>query len=237
MPWALRRLPDWLYPRGANCLCCGDPRRADPGDCLCEQCKNALAKRRVPPQACDRCLSPVGKHEKCAFCASPMMAPLERVFAPYRYGGEVRQLVHAFKFNACGEALPLMARAMENALTVRDYDCIVPVPLHLRRLRQRGFNQALLLSRDLSVRTGIPVREWLERKTYIKPQSKTRIGRRAENVARAFCASPDCRGKRVLLVDDVRTSGSTAWACAQALRKAGAASVSLWVFAVVYRRK
>lgn len=230
------RIAGWLYPRAANCLICGHPRNAALQDCLCDACREKLNNWRVPPQACDRCLSPVSKGKPCAFCASPMMKPIEAVFSPYRFGGEVRQLIHALKFNACGEAAPLLGRAMAESLSRREFDCIVPVPLHEKRLRQRGFNQAALLCQELSKETGIPVQELLRRDRYRRPQSKTPLKRRSENVSRAFSCAENAEGLRVLLVDDVRTSGSTAHACAKTLLKAGAESVCLCTAAVVYRR-
>lgn len=242
MQWKgrIKRLGDaaanLLFPRAACCLICGDPRRAGEEDCLCDACREKMKTWRVPAQACDRCLSPVSRGKKCKFCSSPAMASVRAVYAPYRFGGEVRQLVHALKFSACGEAAPLLARAMADALPSRDFDCITPVPLHRARLRQRGFNQALLLCRELSLRTGIPVRETLARTRARKPQSKTPLGARRENVAGIFDCGGDVRGLRILLVDDVRTSGSTAQACAKRLAEGGAESVCLCVAAVVYRK-
>ena len=226
-----------LYPRAANCLCCKDPRRAAFEDCLCDDCREGLKERKVPPEACNRCLSPVKKGKPCAFCKSQMMQPIKKVYAPYRYGDEVRQLIHAFKFDACDEALPLLADAMTDALTERDFDCIVPVPLHEKRLKQRGFNQSLLLAQAIGDRIQVPVMELLERTEFHKPQSRTAMEKRQKNVEKVFSACEDAKDKRILLLDDVRTSGSTAWACANALKKAGAESVSLCVAAVVYRGK
>ena len=234
---ARKGLIELLYPRAACCLICGDPRRADVSDCICPQCREKLKTYHVPPQACNRCLRPVEKGKPCAFCRSTFMKPIEAVFAPYRYGGEVRQLIHAYKFGACDEALPLLAHAMADSMHRRDFDCIVPVPLHPRRERKRGFNQALLLCRELSKYLGIPVEELLRRDQYHRPQSKMPLRKRAANVSKAFCCPGDAKGKRILLVDDVRTSGSTAHACAKALMDAGAESVCLCVSAVVYRRK
>lgn len=226
-----------LFPRAACCLVCGDPRKASVEDCLCPSCREKLKTYRVPPQACNRCLRPVEKGKPCAFCRSPYMKQIEAVFSPYRFGGEVRQLIHAYKFGSCDEALPLLSRAMADALLRRDFDCVVPVPLHPRRERKRGFNQALHLSRELSVCTGIPVEELLRRDRFHQPQSRTPIRKRAANVSKAFSCPGDAKGKRVLLVDDVRTSGSTAQACAKALMDAGAESVCLCVAAVVYRKR
>ena len=166
-----------------------------------------------------------------------MMKPIEAVFSPYRFGGETRALIHALKFDACEEAAPLLAQAMADALPRRDFDCIVPVPLHPTRLRQRGFNQTLILGRGLSARTGIPVQELLRRDRYYAPQSRLPMKRRAANVRGAFSCVGDPSSKRILLLDDVRTTGSTACACAQTLLNAGAESVCLCVSAVVYRKK
>lgn len=226
-----------LFPRGANCLGCGDPRRAAPEDCLCPACREALEALRVPAQACERCLSPVSRGKPCAFCRSAIMKGIHAVYAPYRYAGVVRALIHAFKFNACDEVLPLLGDAMTNALVRRDFDCVVPVPLHPRRLRQRGVNQALLLARVLTERTGIPTREALIRVRYQRPQSRTPLAQRRAHVAGVFSCAQEMQGLRVLLVDDVRTSGGTAHACAKALLEGGAKSVSLCVAAVVYRKK
>ena len=225
-----------LFPRGANCLCCGDPRRASQEDCLCASCRHALDGLRVPPEACNRCLSPLREGRKCGFCQSRVMGKIERVYAPWRYQEEVRALIHAFKFNGCDEALPLLADHMHHAITGGDFDCITPVPLHPKRLRQRGVNQALLLAGALSARMGIPVRELLQRDTYRRPQSRLRETERQFNVAGAFSCREGAEGLRVLLVDDVRTSGNTAHFCARALREAGAESICLVVAAVVYRR-
>ena len=126
---------------------------------------------------------------------------------------------------------------MADALVRRDFDCIVPVPLHPRRLRQRGVNQALLLARAITEHTGIPTREALVRVRYRRPQSRTPLAERRRQVAGAFSCLQGAQGMRVLLVDDVRTSGSTANTCAKALLEGGAQSVSLCVAAVVYRKK
>lgn len=224
-----------LFPKGANCLCCAHPRLAQEEDSLCPACREALQAMRLPPQACNRCLSYVKAGNKCSFCASSVMQDIDRVFAPWRYGAQVRALIHAFKFDACDEALPTLVRFMAESLTERDFDCIVPVPLHRRRLKTRGVNQSLLLAQGLSACIGVPVKELLQRDVYRAPQSTLEKEARKSNVAGAFSCREDAKGLRVLLVDDVRTGGYTAHECARALKQGGALRICLCTAAVVYR--
>jgi len=107
-------------------------------------------------------------------------------------------------------------------------DILVPVPLHRKRLRERGYNQSSLLARELSKLVDLPVVEdCLERKRYVRPQARTStVEERRNNVVAAFASgSRDVRGKQVLLIDDVATSGATLNACAVVLKAAGASSV------------
>lgn len=106
-------------------------------------------------------------------------------------------------------------------------DVIVPVPLHASRLRERGYNQAALLARELAQRAEIALNErTLVRKRATAPQVELSAKERRENVHDAFCCSDDgLAEKHVLLVDDVCTTGATLEACAIALRKSGARSV------------
>ena len=107
-------------------------------------------------------------------------------------------------------------------------DVLVPVPLHPKRLRERGYNQSALLASELSKLNGLPVMEdCLERRLQAPPQARTAtVDERRSNVADAFaCRNNDLRGKLVILIDDVSTSGATLDACAMALKSGGAASV------------
>mgnify|MGYP001597276237 CR=1 FL=1 len=111
-----------------------------------------------------------------------------------------------------------------------DYDAIVPIPLHRAKRRLRGFNQAARLARRLSAATAIPTREnWLWRIRETETQTRLTRGERASNVKGAFLCNDKAQlgGARVLLVDDVLTTGATAGACATALLGGGAASVDV----------
>ena len=108
-----------------------------------------------------------------------------------------------------------------------EFDLIVPVPLHPTKQRERGFNQAAVLAQALSKRTSLPVGKALRRVRYTKTQTAFDRAERMQNLRHAFCLRPraDVQGLRVLLVDDVLTTGSTLSECARVLKKAGASSV------------
>ena len=225
-----------LFPYAARCLICGDPRRAGEEDSLCPGCRKKLEQEKVPPASCPVCLTHMEAGEVCTFCRKGGMEHLDRAYAPYRYMPVSRTLVKSVKFDSNNDAVPMLCDAMADALPQRDFDFIVPVPLHRRRQRERGVNQAMLLCEGLSARTGIPAREMLLRTRNTKPQSKLSHRDRTKNVADAFVLRMDAQvhGKRILLVDDVRTTGNTARACAGVLRQGGAAAVSLCTVCVVW---
>lgn len=224
-----------LFPVG-RCMSCDRPRGAD-ADGLCPKCRAAVSALTVPPESCERCLSHIRKGKPCAFCGEGGMDGIDRMYAPYRYQREVRSLVHLLKFSHETRAAALLGNAMSDALKDRNFDCIVPVPLHKYRRRERGYNQSTLLAEVVSKNTGIPLREDLLLRTRAtKAQSSLKAEDRTGNVENAFKASPLCSGLRVLLLDDVRTSGNTARACAKALREEGAVSVSLLTAALVWNR-
>lgn len=147
-----------------------------------------------------------------------------------------RRLVHQLKYHDVPGIAPLMARLMVPAVrdVMRDADCLVPVPLHPRRLAARRFNQAVLLADHLGQATGVPVVRYAVQRTRHTPH-QVGLGRtaRANNLHHAFTVRDreQIAGRRIVVVDDVLTTGATADAMATALRVAGARSVSVAVFA------
>jgi ComF family protein len=155
------------------------------------------------------------------------------------YDGALRDLIHLFKYRRIAPLAEPLGRMMGSAFP-RDerFDVIVPMPLHWMRRWRRGFNQAELLSRSLSVQTGLPIRRLARRKRFTAAQAGlTNAGRRS-NVTGAFTVPrPDSvKGLRLLLIDDVFTTGATAGACARALKRAGAARVAVLTLARADRR-
>lgn len=160
--------------------------------------------------------------------------------AAVRYDEVARGLVHALKFGDRLELAPMMGRWMATAghELLGTADALVPVPLHWRRLWARRFNQAALLAAVVAKASGIPVLDDALRRTRATPQqvglSRTE---RARNVQAAFRIPKSrreaVRGRRLVLIDDVMTTGATVDTCARALLRAGAANVDVVVFACV----
>ena len=161
-------------------------------------------------------------------------AALDSVVSPFAYVGVARTAVHRLKYGDLRAIAPLMAGPMARALdSVRHVDVLVPVPLHPKRLRERGYNQAGLLAKEIALLIGLAVNErLLSRATQSGHQvdAPSRAARIA-NVAGAFQASSGVEGLDILLVDDVITTGATLSAVARALKQRGAHEVHALTFA------
>jgi ComF family protein len=163
-----------------------------------------------------------------------------RARAAVRYDEIARTLVHALKYGDRLDLAPVMGGWMANAgrALLEDVDALVPVPLHWRRQWARRFNQSALLAEVVAKTSGIPVAHATLRRIKVTSQ-QVGLARseRAQNVQGAFRVSaeakPDVAGRRLVLVDDVLTSGATIDACARALLRAGTANVDVLVFARV----
>jgi len=142
----------------------------------------------------------------------------------------VRQAILGQKYQQLRAMAPLLGQWLGDYLAANPVpgDVLVPVPLHPKRLRERGYNQSRLLALELAKLTGMRlVDDSLVRRRHNTPQARTRnVEERRDNVAAAFgCRDRRLEGKAVLLIDDVATSGATLDACARALKEAGASSV------------
>ena len=200
---------------------------------LCQACQ-AKAPRIQPP-FCAKCSEPffgaVNGPFFCSNCSNQKLY-FEAAVAVYQSRGIVRRLVHEFKYGYRAYLRHVIAgwlcAALDDPrLRGRAFDCIAPVPLHPARQRERGFNQAELLGQLVAARTGVPLRRLLERTRYTTTQTAFDRAERMKNLRNAFHLrkKADVRGLRVLLIDDVLTTGSTLSACARVLRRAGASSV------------
>lgn len=219
------------------CPACREPVDAPGG--LCAACWSGLSFITRP--YCERLGIPFG------YDPGPGVLSLEAISAPpsysraraaVRYEDISRALVHAFKYADRLDLAPMLARwtAQAGRELLADADALVPVPLHWRRLWARRFNQAAILAERME--TGLPVlHDALKRVRPTEQQVGLTRAERATNVQGAFRVSAAgkaaIRGKRLVLVDDVLTSGATAETCARALLRAGALRVEVLVFARV----
>ena len=147
--------------------------------------------------------------------------------------GVVQGAVHSLKYRGIRAVSPELGQLLAEFLSSQPIpgEVIVPVPLHRRRLRSRGYNQSALLARDLGKLTGLPVNEGLVvRIKDTPPQVSLSRQERVQNVEGSFQCVGDAVGQAVLLLDDVVTTGSTMSACSAALKEAGA--VSVWGMAL-----
>ncbi len=146
-----------------------------------------------------------------------------------RHEGKLAQAIRAFKYNnATDLAEPLAQRLISlNRNRVWNIDALIPVPLFVKRLAERGYNQSELLGRHMSAACSIPLRtEWLSRMHETRNQAELGRDERSANVKDAFAATEDVKNLSILLIDDVVTTGSTLSECAGALWKTGARAVN-----------
>lgn len=230
----LRWLLDFALP--PRCSGCGSI--VDQVDTFCAECWKNI--EFLGPGGCEQCGQPLEATD-AGLCAACLARPprMQRMRAAVVYDDVSRAIVLRFKYGRKVALAKAMARYMAPLIgLLPDGSVLVPVPLHRRRLWQRGFNQSALLARELSRRLGAPTDPQLLKR--IKPtpplQGMSRQQRR-RTVAGAFRVAPhaDVAGRTIVLVDDVLTTGSTANACARVLQRAGAARVEFISWARVVR--
>jgi ComF family protein len=182
---------------------------------------------------------PLDFEGRCALCRGGLRG-FDAAYSYGSYEGALRELIHVYKYGRVQTLAKPLGDLLAAALPREErFDAVTAVPLHWRRQWQRGFNQSELLARTMAARRGIPVLRALRRVRSTESQAGLSNTRRRQNVDTAFACRRGARaleGKRVLLIDDVMTTGFTAAACARVLKRAGAAKVALLTVARVDRR-
>jgi ComF family protein len=210
---------DALFP--PRCAGCGQI-----GTWFCADCRTAI--EFIRPPLCPRCGLPATSGDLCSACRRdpPRLDGLRSVAF---FQGPLREAIHALKYRTRRGLATVLGQLLADCARQESIaaDIAVPVPLHPTRLHERGYNQSALLANELGRQLGIAVREdVLTRVRHTAPQMTLNATQRQINVQGAFrCRDPGVAGHRVLLIDDVCTTGATLSACAAALREAGAASV------------
>jgi ComF family protein len=212
-------LLDLLFP--PRCVGC----RAV-GEWLCPRCRAQI--EFIQPPICPRCGRPTRHPHLCAVCRRAPLS-LDGIRAVAYFEGVLREAIHCFKYeNLQALASPLGQFLVEYLIHHSlSAEVVVPVPLHPKRLVERGYNQSALLARQLAQQVHLPlVENSLQRVKETAPQVGLNAQERRENVRHAFrCVDERLKGRRVLLIDDVCTTGATLEACGIALREQAVRSV------------
>ncbi|MBC7256997.1 MAG: ComF family protein, partial [Chloroflexi bacterium] len=210
---------DWLFP--PQCVACGAR-----GAWLCADCIAAMP--RIMPPFCPHCGEPQRSGRPCRHCAE-RASSLEGIRSVGLYAGPLQRAIWAFKYEGLWVLVDPLASLLEEYYRGHPWpvDLVMPVPLHRRRERRRGYNQSALLARTLAKRLALPYEpDLLVRRRDTPSQVGKSREERYLNMEGAFaCARPVPSGARILLVDDVLTTGATLEACAAPLKSAGAATV------------
>ncbi len=227
-----------VYPE--VCQICRAERAQVAEGLVCAECWRQVRFIRAP--FCERCGLPFDGALTAAFeCSNcrEMELPFSSARSAVAAGGLVLEVIHRYKYQRALWFEPFLAdlliREAGPVLRAAAWDWIVPVPLHPAKQREREFNQAERLAQRLAADAKIPALPRLLKR--IAPTlTQTRLTRteRAANVRQAFAlqpAGPDLRGARIVLLDDVFTTGATTSACARVLKQAGAAEVCVWTVA------
>ena len=204
--------------------------------CVCRNCWMSI--RPITPPLCDRCGDPLARQDEIcrACCGREHLVVKSRAIGEYE--GVLREIIHSLKYerrHSLARPIAMLMRS-RGAAVLENADYVVPVPLHWRREYQRGFNQAGEIARHL----GLPVIDALLRRRHTRAQVELAADRRHANVANAFAVRQRrrsrLRGMRVVIVDDVSTTGATLESCAKALQQVGVSNICALTAARVVSR-
>ncbi|MGV8711112.1 MAG: phosphoribosyltransferase family protein [Nitrosomonas sp.] len=214
-----------FYPD--ECILCGASSTQD----FCQPCHDHLPQ--LPLNHCPTCLWPVPTGELCGACLTRPPA-FTRTVAAVRYTFPIDALIHSLKYQGNLATAPVLANLLIEKLKHihRKPDVIIPMPLHPIRLRERGYNQAMELSRYLARHMKIPLSPTsCSRIRHTPPQTELPWRDRQKNIRKAFSCAIDLSGQHIAVVDDVMTTGATLNEFAKILRQQGASEISNWVIA------
>lgn len=220
---------DLIFP--ITCLSCGQD-----GVYLCDKCLAKLP--RLPNQLCIVCQKPAPYGKTHPECRSKNTVDGSISALPYK-DPQIRKLIEVFKYSFVSDLAPILSGLMHESIKAQglaDYFSdfkIVPIPLHQRRFNWRGFNQAELLAHEIAKPLNVKIENNLViRSKFTKPQVKLTVEERKKNIDNAFELIGDPANKKILLVDDVITSGSTANEIAKLLKRFHAAEI--WIISAAH---
>lgn len=229
-------IPDFIFSPRGKCMGCGSLMGTDNG-WLCADCYSKMrpmyAEQNASSVICAHCGTVYFGGGFCTGCRRKNVRLL-RAPAAFAYDGPVPGIVRNFKFKGTYRMADYMAGYMKKAVEteqITDIDLIASVPLHRKRLLERGYNQSAKLAESLSKMLNIPLTGALVRTRSTRSQSTLSGKERRQNLNDAFAVREEVKNRHILLIDDVRTTGTTAVKCAEALFEAGAREVTVLTFA------
>ncbi len=225
-------LLDFIYP--PYCAICKEPLNG--ARVVCNECFDEILPTPIP--FCQKCGKPLSNNEDtiCKRCKETPLS-LNYIRGIGIFDEPLRTIIHLFKYKrklSLGKRLSnLLVSTFNSAVVLHNADVITPVPLHRVKFRERGYNQSEILARGLSKGTGIEYENLVKRIRYTRSQAlMNEYDDRIKNVEGAFKVIKNVKGKNILLVDDVTTTGATLNAIAKEILKEGAKSISAIVLAV-----
>lgn len=224
-----KQLIQWLKINfSSNCLLCNEPTGRNLS--LCSDCEHELP---YLPNSCLYCAKLLpDKVTICGDCLKKTKRLFDNVFALFSYEFPIAKLILGLKFQQQLINAELLGQLMAGHLRNNFYslpECIIPIPLHLNRLKTRGYNQALEIARPIAKYLNIPIDAYsCVRKRDTKAQASIPAALRKKNIKNAFAISKPISYKHIAILDDVMTTGQTAAELARVLKQAGVEKISLW---------
>ncbi|MDQ1315758.1 MAG: Phosphoribosyltransferase [Pseudomonadota bacterium] len=208
------------------CLLCG----AGSTRSLCRDCLADLPWHKQPQ--CPQCATPTPAGQLCGSCLKRPPA-FDRSHAALAYAFPLDRLIPALKYSGRLAIAPVLGECLAEAMAPGAApDCLIPMPLHPRRIRERGFNHATEIAREVARRLDLPLdTDSCRRIRDTPPQMGLKHDARRRNVRGAFACTGDVQGRRIALIDDVMTTGTSLDELAKTLKQAGALEVETWVVA------
>jgi ComF family protein len=221
----IRSIINRIFPR--NCLLCG---AVSGSQSICRGCQDDLPWHRQPQ--CPQCATPTLHGQVCGACLRKPPT-FDRTHAALLYAFPLDRMIPRLKYQAQLAIAPALGECLAQAVqNVPRPDRLIPMPLHARRIRERGFNHATEIAREVAKRLELPLDlASCQRNRDTPPQMGLKHDARRRNVRGAFACSGDVSGLHIALVDDVMTTGTSLDELAKTLKRAGAREVSCWVVA------
>lgn len=212
---------------GRHCLLCGNESGRQP---TCAACHTELPWHRQPQ--CPQCAAPTPGGEICGHCLKRPPA-FDQTCTALAYAFPLDRLIPRLKYHGELAIVPLLGHCLtETVRQQRPPDCLMPVPLHPTRIRERGFNHATEIARVVAHALHLPLdTRSCQRTRDTPPQMGLKFDTRRRNLRSAFICTSSVRNKHIALIDDVMTTGSSLNELAATLKRAGASEVSCWVVA------